>query len=156
MFKWIGIFSLLYILLLPLGGYRSYRPNVLRYDTIIPVTLCLMFIFGKTTLFILKNVGRKHNVWYVPFIMLVLFVYIKADRLKSGQNEYEKKAIIQIAQSSEKIVEIEGEGLIMSWIPVEHPSQSELNCTLLKRWRILRSDKLYYQPGQSSALPTGQ
>ena len=44
-FKWIGIFSLFYILLLPLGGYRAYRPNILRYDTIMPITLSLMFIF---------------------------------------------------------------------------------------------------------------
>ena len=58
-FKWIGLFSLVYILLLPLGGYRNYRPYILRYDTIIPITLCLMFIFGKTTTFILKNFKNK-------------------------------------------------------------------------------------------------
>lgn len=28
--KWIGIFAGVYLLLLPLGGYRPYRPNILR------------------------------------------------------------------------------------------------------------------------------
>lgn len=54
--KWIGIFALIYILLLPLGGYRPYRPNILRYDTIMPLTLCIIYLFVRTSFFILRNV----------------------------------------------------------------------------------------------------
>jgi hypothetical protein len=50
--KWLGIFSICYVLLLPLGGYRIYRPDIVRYDTFLPVSLALIFIFGFTTHFL--------------------------------------------------------------------------------------------------------
>lgn len=59
LFKWIGVFSLFYILLLPLGGYRDYRPNVLRHDTILPITLSLIFVLVKQ-LFIL-SINSQNN-----------------------------------------------------------------------------------------------
>ena len=33
--KWIALFALIYILILPLGGYREYRPNIIRGDTLL-------------------------------------------------------------------------------------------------------------------------
>ena len=74
-FKWIGLFSLIYILLLPLGGYRDYRPNILRYDTIMPITLSLFFVFGTTSLFILKNISRQKRYWYIPLMAVIIFIY---------------------------------------------------------------------------------
>jgi len=57
--KWIGLFSLFYILLLPLGGYRPYRPNILRYDTIMPLTVCLIYFYGLSSYFLLRNIKTK-------------------------------------------------------------------------------------------------
>lgn len=144
-FKWIGIFSLIYILLLPLGGYRDYRQHVLRYDTIIPITLCLIFIFGKTTLFIFKNFSRRQNTWYIPLIGLILLVFTNADNPGFDKNESQKKAIIQIANSPETIVEIDNNCTVLSWALIENPQESALNVKLLRKWRILDKDKLYYQ-----------
>lgn len=44
--RWIIIltFSTLYLLLLPLGGYRDYRPYIIRYDTFIPITITMIYI----------------------------------------------------------------------------------------------------------------
>jgi len=42
--KWIGIFSLIYTLILPLGGFRIYRSNIIRRDTIMPVIICMIYI----------------------------------------------------------------------------------------------------------------
>jgi len=61
LFKWIGLFALIYILFLPFGGYRDYRPNILRYDTILPITISLVFIFAKTTIFILRHYPIKQS-----------------------------------------------------------------------------------------------
>ena len=74
-FKWIGLFALLYILLLPLGGYRDYRPNVLRYDTIMPITLSLLFMFGISTLYILKKMTSRQKTWYIPLIVCILLIF---------------------------------------------------------------------------------
>lgn len=87
--KWIGWFSFIYILLLPLGGYREYRPYVLRYDTIIPITLCLIFIFSKTTLFLIKSLSKKDKIWYLPAVILVLFIFTNADKPNFDKNDCE-------------------------------------------------------------------
>lgn len=142
-FKWIGIFSLVYILLLPLGGYRDYRPNVLRYDTIIPITLSLIYVFGKTTVFIINNVTSKYKYWYLPLISLVVLIYANSDKLEL-KNKCEKEAIFQIANSQEEIVRIENKCNVLSWNVLEKPQDSKLNIELLKRWKVIDNDKLYY------------
>jgi hypothetical protein len=143
--KWIGLFALVYIILLPLGGYRSYRPNVLRYDTLIPVTLCLMFIFAKTTLFIIKNLTKKQRVWYIPVVMLVLIAFTLADEPGFGKNTCEREAIKQIAQSPETIVKVSDKCSVASWIIIKNPEDSRIQTRLLKRWRIIKDEKLFYQ-----------
>lgn len=144
-FKWIGLFSLVYIILLPLGGYRSYRPNVLRYDTLIPVTLCLMFIFGKTTFFIIKNLAKKHKLWYIPLIILALTAFTNADESNFGNTTCERESIKQIAQSKEPIVKVTYGCYIASWRVIEYPKESLLQAQLLKKWEIVTEDKLFYQ-----------
>ena len=144
-FKWIGFFSLVYILLLPLGGYRIYRPNVLRYDTILPITLLLIFIFGKTTLFIFKNISKRQKMWYIPLIILVLTIFTNSDEAIFNKNKCERNGIMQIAQSSDSIVKIDGNCTVLSWTIIEKPSDSELKTKLLRKWNIISEDKLFYQ-----------
>jgi len=144
-FKWIGFFALTYILLLPLGGYRDYRPYILRYDTIMPITLSLMFIFAKTTLFILKNFSKKNKYWYILLPVFVIFIYTNSDKPKFDKNACERNAILQIANSKEPIVKIDNNCTVLSWTIIETPQESEINTKLLKKWRIINDDKLYFQ-----------
>lgn len=144
-FKWIGFFALIYILLLPLGGYRNYRPYILRYDTIIPITISVMFIFGKTTTFILNNFSDRQKYWYIPLVILVLFIFTNSDDAKFDKNSCERNAILQIASSSEPIVKIDDNCNVLSWNIIKNPQESELNIKLLIIWRIIEDDKLYYQ-----------
>lgn len=144
-FKWIALFALVYIILLPLGGYRSYRPNVLRYDTLIPVTLCLMFIFSKTTIFIIKCLPTKQRVFYIPLIMLVLTAFTLSDKPGFGLTTCEREAIKQIAQSPDPIVKVTYTCYVASWRVFEYPEDSRIQGQLFKRWGIVKEDKLFYQ-----------
>ncbi|NCC99975.1 MAG: hypothetical protein EOL95_09800 [Bacteroidia bacterium] len=144
-FKWIGFFAMIYILLLPLGGYRNYRPYILRYDTIIPITLSLMFIFAKTTIFILSNFSNRHKYWYILLPILVIFVFTNSDEPKFDKNSCERNAILQISSSKEPVVKIDDTCTVLSWTIIENPQESELKTKLLKIWRIVEDDKLYYQ-----------
>lgn len=144
-FKWIGFFALIYILLLPLGGYRDYRPYVLRYDTIIPITLSLMFIFAKTSIFILRNFPNRQKYWYSLLPILVTLVFTNSDEPKFDKNTCERNAISQIASSKELIVKIDDNCTVLSWTIIDNPQESELQTKLLKIWRIIDDDKLYYQ-----------
>lgn len=145
LFKWIGIFSLVYIMLLPLGGYRNYRPYILRYDTIIPITVSLMLLFGMTTIFIIKNISRKQKIWYIPLITVVMLLFIYADEPKFDKNICERNAIMQIANSKNRIVEIDDTCTVLSWTIINNPQDSRLNIELLKMWEIIDDEKLFYQ-----------
>ncbi len=144
-FKWIGIFAIIYILLLPFGGYRDYRKYILRYDTIMPITLSLMFIFGKMTILILNNISLRQKSWYIPLIMLVIFIFTNSDEPKFDKNDCERDAINQIAESPESIVKISDECNVLSWDKIEDPNDSELQSKLLQLWGIIDEKKLYYQ-----------
>lgn len=143
-FKWIGIFSLLYILLLPLGGYRVYRPYILRYDTIMPITISLIFIFGATTLYLFKQMKIRHKIWYIPLIICILFIFTNADKPEFDKNQCEKIALKEISESKEKIVELKNNCSVLSWDKITKPEDSELNAQLLLLWNITNEKRLYY------------
>lgn len=143
-FKYIGIFSIIYILLLPLGGYRVYRPYVLRYDTIMPITLSLIFIFGATTLYILKQMKNSQKAWYIPLILSVLLIFTNADKSNFSKNQCEKLALIKISESKDNIVQLNEDCTVISWDKIINPEDSELNAQLLVLWRITKDKKLYF------------
>ena len=144
LYKWIGVFSLFYILLLPLGGYRDYRPNVLRYDTIMPITLGLFFLFGTTTLFIIKNSSKKRMLWYVPFLCIVLLIFSIADNPGFDKNTCEKKALSRISKTKKRKLKLYNNCTVLSWDIIREPEKSELNAQLLKIWNITDEKVLYY------------
>lgn len=142
--KVIGLFSLLYIVLLPLGGYREYRPDIVRYDTMIPVTLCIIFYFAYSSLFIIQKIPKQHLKWFAPYIVLVAIIFTIADKPGFDKNDCEREAIQYIATSRDHTVKINGECNVLSWEKITEPQNSKLNGKLLKLWKITKTEKLYY------------
>jgi hypothetical protein len=143
-FKWIGIFSLCYILLLPLGGYRYYRPYILRYDTIMPITLSLIFIFGISTLFLINKMSKKYKMWYLPIIIGVIFIFTYSDEPKFDHNICERSALEEIGNTQETIVALKEDCSVVAWEKFNTPEESELNAQLLNIWGITKEKKLYF------------
>lgn len=148
--KWIGIFAVIYILLLPLGGYRYYRPNTIRYDTLLPVTISLFFIFGATTFYLIKNISNKYKKVYVIGIIILLMIFTNADRMDTRNYDCERQAIETIAQSPEKIVELDCNCPIMEFRIVNDYLHSELKGELFYYWNITNEKKLFYQKDNSN------
>ena len=144
MFKWIGIFALLYILLLPLGGYRENRPNIIRYDTIMPVTIGLIFMFGISTIFLFKNLAGKQKRWYLPVIFAVLLLFTLNDEPQFDKNKCERIALREISESKSSIVRIQGDCNVLSWERILKPEDSRLKAQLLTIWNVTRENKLFY------------
>jgi len=142
-FKWIVVFSIFYVLLLPLGGYRDYRPNILRYDTIMPITLSLLAIFGVSTLFLIKNMSNKQKTWYLPIVATVLFIFTFTDKAEFDKNNCERSALNQIANSKETVVVLEHDCSVVEWKKIYSPEKSELNAQLLSIWRITKEKKRF-------------
>ena len=140
----IILFAIIYILLLPLGGYRLCRSYLLRYDTIMPITLALVFIFGASTFFLLKEMSKKNLIWYLPIIIGVMLIYTFADKPGFDNNLCEKKALEKISNSSEKVVKLNSDCSVISWYTVLKPDDSEPGAQLLYFWKIVPEKKLYY------------
>jgi hypothetical protein len=141
---WITVFSVIYIFLLPLGGYREYRPFIIRNDTIIPITIGFIFAFGISALFLIKQSSMVQKRWHLPLLFCVVFIYTKNDNEQFDHNQYEIDALNKIANSTEKIVEIKGDRTIMNWHLYSNPEESRLNSKLLMHWNIIEEEKLFY------------
>lgn len=143
-FKWIGIFSLCYMVLLPLGGYRDYRPYILRYDTIMPITISLIFMFGTSTLFLIKRISGKQKLWYLPIVISVLLIYTNSDEAEFYNNDCERDALEKIANSDKYVVALDNNCSVLDWRKNNDPKASKLHGKLLKFWGITKEEKLYY------------
>ncbi|HTA60958.1 MAG TPA: hypothetical protein VK835_00820 [Bacteroidia bacterium] len=143
--KCFVVFSVLYILLLPLGGTRIYRPFIIRADTIMPVTLGAFFLFGVTALFLLKKTTGFYKLIYFAVTFAFLFHYMDEDNSLFHNNNAEKAALNIIAKSPDKIVEIPSDVTVLSWVKITDYTQSDLNASLIQCWGITKEKKLYFQ-----------
>lgn len=144
-FNWIGVFAVVYLLLLPLGGYKSYRPYIVRYDTIMPITIGLIFMYGSSSFYLLKQFkGLSLKYYFIP-VLAVAAIFTFADAPQWNKNQCEKEALRKIAQSDESIVLISDDCVLLSWVKITDPIESSFNIRLLKKWNIVKDNKLYYQ-----------
>ncbi len=143
-FKWILIFAGIYILLLPLGGYRDYRFYVIRYDTFLPITLALIFLYARSSIFLLQQISSIQKRWYIPLLVVMALIYTNADRANFDTNSCEHLALKTISNSEEDIVVLHSDCSVLSWELIEDPSETELNARLLQMWNITDKKKLYY------------
>ena len=143
--KWIGIFALVYILLLPLGGYREYRPNIIRRDTFLPITLSIFYVYGMTSFYLFKNIVTKYRKWYIGGLILIAMNFTIVDKPDYDNNTCERDALEKISKSNENIVKLENDCLIMTWVKVKDPAFTETNSQVLQLWNITETPKLYFQ-----------
>jgi hypothetical protein len=142
--KWIGVFAIIYILLLPMGGFRYYRENIVRYDTIMPVTLGLIFAFGSTSYYLIRVISKKYKKIYVSSLIALLLVYTNADRLNTKPYECERNALETIARSPEKIVMLDCDCSVMDWHKLDDYRLSERNAELFEYWKVTNELKYYF------------
>ena len=142
--NWIGIFAIIYILLLPIGGYRPYRPLIIRYDTFIPVNIALFYFFGETTYTIIHKIKEKQRKLYLTGIIVYLLLLTVADFKGIGKNKCEKEALEKMVESEEKIVPLPNNCYVLSWNNEQDYLHSENKAELIHFWGITSEKKLFY------------
>ena len=146
--RWIGLFTLIYLLLLPLGGYRPYRPNILRYDTFIPITIALIYFYGSSTYFLIKNLAYSKLKYYSVLIFVLFAIYMNSDRIETEMYRFERQCIETLVKSPNEVTQLPATFNVMSWYPLTDPKQSESNARMLEYWNITKEKKLYYQSNE--------
>jgi hypothetical protein len=145
--RWIGWFALVYVALLPLGGYRSYRPLIVRHDSILPITIGLVCFYALSTSYILKVWQARARRWYGLAVLAVAFIFMYADRrlYPRHDNACERQALSLLAKAGAKpVVRLPDSCTVMSWEPITSPSESLINAELLAHWGITKGRKPYY------------
>ncbi|KAA3631597.1 MAG: hypothetical protein DWQ02_16225 [Bacteroidetes bacterium] len=143
--KWVGVFVLLYLLLLPLGGYRDYRPLIIRRDTFLPVFLGLIVIYGYSSVILLNKLKGKTRLGYICLIGSFIMILTLADISELSNNHCEKHALETIAKSEKKVIALPEDCTIMSWDIRETSKSSKDLGEMLHHWRITKELKTIYQ-----------
>jgi len=137
-------FAVIYILILPLGGYREYRPFILRMDTLMPVNFGLFILYGASTLYILNNIKGKSKKIYVGILLVFSLIFLNANRSDFNENACERNALEKIAIADENIIRLEEPCEVLSWDLIQDPKKAHSNAQLLERWNLTDTIKLYY------------
>ena len=140
-YGWVVAFALLYCLLLPLGGYRSYRPELLRYDTILPVTLGAVLLYGWGALRLLRAGSRR---WYWLLPVAVGAAFTLADGPPRPTNACERDALERMAAAPPAAAPLEVDCPVLLWESLTDPAASRDNAELIRRWGIRAEGMEYY------------
>lgn len=147
--RYLGLFALVYIALLPLGGYRNYRPLILRHDSILPITMGLIGFYALSSGYLLRQLQGPARRWYTAALVLVAFIFANADfklHPKNG-NDRERQALAILARAGHTpVVQLPQECTVLSWSPIARPYESLTNVELLRHWGIMQHHTLYYYP----------
>lgn len=143
LFMAIIIFSILYVLLLPFGGYRAYRPYIIRYDTLLPITICLVSYLVLTSCYVMSLLPkRKKN--YLVGLIAILLVFQLFDKFKSDPNNCEKKMLKEIANSNASEISLSENCRVVGWHAFKNPNESIINAEMLYFWNVTNKKVLYY------------
>jgi hypothetical protein len=145
--RWVGLFAVVFILLLPLGGYRTYRPHLLRNDSVLPVLLGLFFAYGVSTYFLLFQLKGGMRASYLTVVCLFGAYFMYADRKLEmpANNGCERWSMDQLARAQEPVVRLVNFCNVMTWAPLGDYHESDLNAQMLYYWHVTPVKKLYYQ-----------
>lgn len=142
------LFSLLYLLILPLGGYRSYREFIIRYDTFIPVTVCVFFYYVTTSIIVLQIALKSHIKLFIALFVSVSLFYTLVDLNLNHKSECERLAFEQLSNATDSCVVLTCDCPVLSWEKIPNCEKSLESVTMLRRWNIIKTDLRYYQTGQ--------
>lgn len=145
--RWVGVFSVIFVLLLPLGGYRAYRPLLLRNDSISPILLGLFFAYGLSTYFLLFELKKRVRAAYLVAVCLVGGFFVQADAKlhPSAENGCQRWKLDQLARATQPIVELSTDCNVLTWLPFTAYQESEIHAQMLQYWGITPRKQLFYQ-----------
>jgi hypothetical protein len=146
--QWLVLFGVVYVLLLPLGGYREYRPLIIRRDSIMPLLLGLMFLYGLSTQLLLRQLPGTLRHRYLAGVLIVSTFFMLSDQpFLTNNNACERENLARLAASPEPVVRLGAGCTVASWWKINEPQYSENSARLLQYWGITKDEKRYYLEG---------
>lgn len=153
--RWLGLFAVVYIMLLPMGGYRPYRELIVRGDTIMPITLALMALYAGVGVALLHCLPTRSRRWYALGLVGVSAIFLNATRAVAlaDSNACERQALELLARSAAPVVKLPQDCRVLAWQTISTPDASTVNGKLLAYWHVTTSVKRYYYDSNAPAEP---
>lgn len=139
----LSFFSLVYLLLLPLGGYRNYREYIIRVDTFIPVTICVLFYYTFTAILVLQIAKRRGLIIFASLFFINAVFFTLIDCRLNKANECEKAALQTIAAANESCISLDCDCNVLSWVFLTDCQFSDSNAKMLEYWHVTKTNILY-------------
>jgi len=136
LFKSIAVLSIIYILLLPFGGYREYRPLIISYDTMMPVSIALIFCFASSSSYLILAFQNRAKKFFLAGVSFVLLYFTISDRPNFGKHDCEKEMLTLISHATTQEVKIPRSCSVLTWDTINNKYHSKYNCKLLQLWGI--------------------
>lgn len=144
--RWVGLFSAVFLLLLPLGGYRSYRPYLVRGDSIQPILIGVFYAYGVSSYLLLQQLVGRWRPAYVGAVLALGTTFFCANFTwhMPRTNECERWSLDQLARAPETEVRLSPYCPVLQWDNQSDPHLTELHGLMLQYWGITDRPKLYY------------
>lgn len=138
--KYVFFFCLIYLIILPLGGYRPYRPFIIRSDLLIPVNFALFFYVVFLSVLFLKYKGIQLRFFAILFIF-ILFEF--ADKPQFHANACEKTQLRTFQQNTTDTLILKNNCRVLQW--TDEFSQYHANdiSKMLFVWKISKKPVYY-------------
>lgn len=142
------IFSILYILLLPLGGYRFYRPLILRRDTLTPVLCVIFFCWSTSAMILLSRLSGLKKMYPIALASILIVFYTKKDinLYENLRLTCERETMKKLAASKEDCILLERNCELTRWSFNTKCEESENSATLLEYYNITPRKIYFHYP----------
>jgi hypothetical protein len=140
----VGI--LLYLVLLPWGGYRSYRPEIVRRDTLLPVLISILLWVGWTSLLVVRILAARRRKGYIAALVTILLIFTLADGPNAQLNQCERQGLRFLTKATESPATLPVDCPVLAWAPYEEASHSKWNAYFLYQLGITKGVILYRNP----------
>ena len=138
--RYLVLFMALYLLLVPLGGYRDYRPEIIRRDTLQPVLLVLFYLWGRTGIRLLLASGGA--AWRLLPTAALLVLFTVADLTRVTGDTCQRQALQQLANEDQPRVVLPRGCPVLTWAQVSD-QDTQWPSELLVLWGILKEGQRF-------------
>ena len=141
--KSLALFSLLYLLFLPLGGYRSYREYIIRFDTFIPVTICIFIFYVYSSVTSVQIASAKVKIIFIAMLAISVAIFTIADCKREYQNSCEKTQLLVLSKTKSNAINLRCDCTVFNWIAFSDYDRSKESAIMLYRWHVTDHVILY-------------
>ncbi len=144
--KLLALTVLIYIILVPLGGYRVYRPAILRYDVTMPLTLLLVItIVSGTSLLMDKLQGQALAAYSGISLVLLAVLWYQNLPINNSRKEQESMLRILSRANTDSVIVLPYSANFFSWEKISTPEKSYYVRQMLYDWGITKKPVVFYQ-----------